>query len=145
ASPTGASTCADAVRFVYRGDTDQILDNGDPGTSFTGVWSHSEGPSRYGPTSLYAKSAAGTYTYNFSTITPGTYEVFAWWTTALSRSAQVPYTITHSSGSTTVTQDQLQNSGKWNSLGTFSFVANAMVRIDALADGKSYCADAIRI
>ena len=141
----GVSTCADAVRLVYRGNTDAILDSGDPGTSSTGVWTASTGPNPYGPGSLFAKGPAGTYTWVLGTQAPGTHEVFAWWTTASSRSTQARYTMTHAGGATTVLVNQTANGGRWNSLGTFTFGASATVRLDALADGKSYAADAIRV
>jgi hypothetical protein len=53
--------------------------------------------------------------------------------------------MTHAGGTTPVLVNQTVNGGKWNSLGTFTFGASATVRLDALADGKSYAADAIRV
>jgi glucose/arabinose dehydrogenase len=147
-SGAGVSTSADAVRFVLRGagpPLPLVLDTGDPGTTFTGTWLVSGAANPYGGGSLYAKSSTSSYTYTFSLAQPGSYEVLAWWTTIASRSASVPYTVTHDAGATTVQKNQLLDSGQWNSLGTFHFTGSATIRIDALPDGKSYCADAVSV
>jgi hypothetical protein len=134
------------VRLVPR-ERDAILDTGSPGTLSTGSWSISSGAGAYGPTSLFAKntSSLGTYKYTIPIVEPGAHEVVAGWTTLPSRSAQVPYVITHAGGTTTVQRSQLTNASRWNSLGTYTFGATAVVTIQALPDGKSVCADAIRL
>jgi glucose/arabinose dehydrogenase/PKD repeat protein len=142
----GPSTSADAVRFVKpSGETPThlILDNGSPGTSFTGTWTSSGGASPYGGSSVYAKNLAAKYTYAFSVPAPGQYEIQAWWTTLASRSPAVSYVIAHANGTTTVAVDQRSRGGQWNSLGTFQLGATATVTIVAKADGLSYCADAV--
>jgi hypothetical protein len=118
-----------------------ILDNGDPGTSFTGTWSISGAPNPFGANSLFAKNGP-TYTYDFTLASPGTYEVYAWWTQLSTRPPAAPYAITHSGGTTTVEVDQRVNGGQWNLLGSFTFDATARVRITAVGT-TSTCADAI--
>ena len=140
----GASTCADAVRVVRQsGATHRILDTGDPGTSFTGPWIPSGGPTPYGRGSLYAKGVLGTYRYSFSVPEAGTHEILAWWTTVSSRSSAVNYRVTHAGGMTTVQKSQKMDGGQWNSLGRFQLSGAGSVEIEARADGLSYCADAI--
>jgi len=143
----GYSTCADAVRLVPAGAVPAsiVLDTGDSGTASTGSWVPSGGPNPYGGGSLYSKGAVASYTYTFSALEPGTYEVLAWWTTLASRSPSVPYTVTHDAGSAVVSRSQLESGGQWNSLGTFHFTGSATVRIDARNDGKSYSADAVSL
>jgi hypothetical protein len=144
ATSNTVSTGADAVRLAPR-PGDLILDEDSPGISRTGAWAVSGGASHYGVLARYSKDRVSTYTYPFALAAPGDYEVFAWWTTISSRSSSVPYHITHASGTTTVLRDQLVDGGRWNSLGTYTFGATARVTIETRADGKSYCADAIRI
>lgn len=144
----GYSTCADAFGVVplriEEPPTELILDDGAPGTSFTGTWLVSGGTNPLGSQSLYAKTRA-TYTYRIELPAPGDYEISAWWTAFASRSDSVPYSIVHSGGTAVVRRSQLVNGGKWNSLGVFHFDSAATVTVTAQNDGKSYCADAIRI
>ena len=120
-----------------------VIDNGEPGTSFTGSWSTSGAPNPYSGNSLFAKNGA-TYTYTVSVPGPGLYTVRQWWTAASGRSTSVPVEITHSTGTTTITVDQRANGGQWNLLGTFSFASTAVVRINA-AGSASTCADAVQL
>jgi hypothetical protein len=119
-----------------------IIDNGEPGTSFTGSWSVSGSPNPFGTNSLFAKNGP-TYTYTFA-VTPGFYEVQAWWTTASGRSPNAPFDIQHLGGTTTVTRDQRVNGGQWNVLGTFEFGATAVITIRAVGT-TSTCADAMAL
>ncbi|MDL1984597.1 MAG: hypothetical protein LWX54_10500, partial [Deltaproteobacteria bacterium] len=85
---------------------DIIIDNGDPGTSFTGAWSVSGGLNPWNPddpsaTSLWSKNN-DTYTWTFTPSISGTYEFSMWWTTWSSYSTNVPVIIEHAAGSTVV-------------------------------------------
>jgi PKD repeat protein/glucose/arabinose dehydrogenase len=145
----GFSTCADAVRLVFKtsgtGPVERILDDGSPGTSSTGSWLVSGGADPYGASSVYAKNTVSTYTYSFTLPQAGSYEVFAWWTVLKSRSSSVNYEITHAGGKSTVVRSQKVNGGKWNSLGVMTFGSTAIVTVLARADGDSYSADAVRL
>jgi hypothetical protein len=141
ASGGGESTCADAVRLVRR-PSDIIIDDGDPGTSFTGEWSPSQGANPYGDGSRFALDQAGTYRYTF-TPEPGSYDLFAWWTSSPRRSSRVGYEVSHAGGGDIVTVNQRSAAGQWNLLGEFSFRGMGAVTIQALDDSTSYCADAI--
>ena len=57
-----------------------VLDNGQPGTSYTGIWKVSDGVKPYGSNSLYASANGASYTFDADLATPGEYQVFAWWT-----------------------------------------------------------------
>jgi hypothetical protein len=138
------STCADAIRLVQLPD-DVIIDNGDTGTSSSGVWSTSSGRSPYGPDSLFARSSTARYTYSFPVTKPGTYEVLAWWTTTKNRTTRAAYTISHATGTTTISASQKTGGGRWSSLGAYDFSGSAVVTIEPAGDGTSCCADALRI
>jgi hypothetical protein len=141
----GLSTSADAVALIPAGGapSDTIIDNGGPGTSSTGYWPASGAPDPYGTDSLYSKAANASYTYQVALPGPGTYDVYLWWTQWPSRLANVPVQVTHASGAANLTVDQRANGGQWNLIGTWSFGANATVKITSPGPGTT-CADAVR-
>lgn len=67
----------------------------------------------------------------------GLYRVHAWWTSHSNRTQSAQYEIHHRDGITTVTMDQTQNGGQWNSLEEFSFTTDsaAMVYLADSSDG----------
>ncbi len=122
---------------------DTIIDNGNPGTSFTGTWAISGGTSPYGTNSLWARDGA-TYTWQFTPQPAGTYEVYMWWSGWPSRATNIPVTINYHGGSRTVNINQQQNAGKWNSLGQYNFSTAGSVTITAAYGSEvSTCADAV--
>ena len=122
-----------------------ILDNGQPGTSFTGAWHLSAGEKPFGPDSLWAKGNPATYTYRLDIKTPGTYRVFATWTFYPSRAPEARYFISHTHGTSVLAFDQRQNASQWNELGLFEFQGGAVIVLEARPDGFSYCADAVML
>jgi len=159
----GGSTCADAVKLVkVDGDPDPdpdpdpgpgpnpgdevVLDNGDAGTSASGSWKLSGGPDYYGTQSLYSKQVGATYSYRFALATPGTYDVFIWWTQWPSRRTDVPVSVVHSTGTARIPFNQQTAGGRWNRVGSasWSFGSEALVTIESLGDGST-CADAIKL
>jgi len=122
---------------------DVIIDNGEPGTSYTGSWSISGGTSPYGDDSLWSRDGA-TYTWQFSNQPEGMYRVHAWWSGWPSRSNSVQARINYTGGQASATLDQSVNTGLWNNLGTFYFGGSGSVTITA-AEGSSVstAADAI--
>ena len=123
-----------------------IVDNGAPGTSYTGTWGVSGGTNAYGADSLWSRSGA-TYTWHADLPETGIYEILMWWTAYSSRSTNVPVTVQHSGGSQTVYINQQQNGGRWNSLGTYilSSAAGGTVTLAAPDPAPtSYCADAVQ-
>ena len=136
----GLITCFSAGNVF----ADFIIDNYDSGTSSTGDWAESGGTSPYGTESLWSRDGA-TFTWQFSSQPAGTYEVFMWWSGWSSRATSVPVTIVHRDGSQTVSVNQRQNAGKWNSLGQYYFNGTGRVTIKAVNGSTvSTCADAVR-
>ncbi len=123
---------------------DVIIDNGDTGTSYTGTWSLSGATDPYGASSLWSRNST-TYTFSMSGQAAGTYEVSMWWSGYSSRASSVPVAISYTGGTASTTVNQQQNSGQWNSLGTYYFDGSGSVTITA-ADGDSLstCADAVK-
>lgn len=150
ACTTGYVT-ADAVRFVRLNDF--IMDTNSPGVTFTpkvADW----------PSSTTSSGFYGTYYRHdnntnkgasFVQYAPtlgyaGNYEVFAWWSANANRANNVPITITHASGSATVTVDQRTNGGQWVSLGVYAFNAGSSGTVSISNTGTSgfVIADGVR-
>ena len=120
-----------------------ILDNGDPGTSYTGAWYASGGTGPYDTDSLWSRD--GTYTWTFTPQQTGVYELSMWWTYFVSRSANIPVDIEYSDGTTRVSINQYQNGSMWNSLGTYPFAAGTSYKVTITAQGSlTTCADAVK-
>jgi hypothetical protein len=84
--------------------------------------------------------------WSFTVSQSGRYEIYAWWWEGSWRPTDVPYTIDHLNGSTTVRVNQQANGGQWNSLGTFAFQGRGSVSVsDDVSTGDDLVADAVRI
>ena len=122
-----------------------IVDNDEPGTSFSGgEWGYSSGANPYGGSSRTEKEPGAAYTYETSLT--GSYEVFLWWTYWSSRCTDVPVDIYDGNSLlATVRVDQQANAGKWNLLGGYPFssgTARVVVRSESSTCSSS--ADAVR-
>ncbi|NOX33910.1 MAG: hypothetical protein GXP56_09265 [Deltaproteobacteria bacterium] len=100
-----------------------IIDNKDSGFTKSGSWSESSAQNygqEYKDSSLYSYTGTAKWTPYLSA---GTYNVYAWWGYAGSRTTQAQYTINHSGGTSTVTKDHdvLTDAFKWQLLGTYTF------------------------
>jgi len=106
----------------------------------------------YGNTHHFNRQINGedTATWVFSVPNPGSYEVYAWWvgnpTGQDYRSPDVPYTINHTGGGSTVEVNQKVNGGQWNLLGEYNFQDTGSVIVsDNVSSGRDIVADAIRL
>jgi hypothetical protein len=122
-----------------------IIDNGKAGTSYTGSWSVSGASGYYGSDSVWSRDGA-TYTWTFTPQTSGTYDISMWWTEWPSRSTNIPVDIQHAGGTKRVYINQLQNGGKWNLLGSFSYSAGVKYKVTIISQPgpSSTCADAVK-
>ena len=102
-------------------------------------------PDTYGANSVYGRNGA-TYTWTFTPAVSGNYEISMWWTYATSRSDNIPVDIPHFGGTDTYFINQQANAGKWNTLGTYPFVAGQSynIKITSQPNPTSTCADAVR-
>jgi len=81
---TGKMMLAIAVVLALLGlcggnaSADLIIDNGGPGTSYTGSWKVSGGTTPYGANSLWSRDGT-TYTWSFSGQPNGLYDISMWW------------------------------------------------------------------
>ena len=148
---TGKMMLAIAVVLALLGlcggnaSADLIIDNGGPGTSYTGSWKVSGGTTPYGANSLWSRDGT-TYTWSFSGQPNGLYDISMWWSGLSSRATNIAVTITHRDGTSTVYINQNINAGQWNSLGQFYLNGSGSVRITAASGSTvSTCADAVKI
>ena len=128
--------------------TTLTIDNTDAATSQSGSWSPSTNfPGYYGTNYHYSPNATGHwFEWTASTLSPGTYEVYAYWNANPDRPTDVSYLITHSGGTATRNNiNQTQNGSQWNLLGTYTFGTTGTVRVQSGGTGtEGTVADAIR-
>lgn len=140
---------------IYSGgtvNTDIIKDNTDTvGITFNGTWIASTvTPGYYGSNYWHDgntnKTAGQAIRWTPCLPYTGSYQVFARWTSGTSRCTNVPYQITHASGTTTVPVNQQLNNGTWVSLGTYNFNAGTAgyVRVSTTGTTGHVIADAVR-
>ncbi len=129
--------------FAPCASADVIIDNGDPGTSFTGSWPVSGGTNPYGGDSFWSRDGT-TYTWELGSQPAGRYEVLMWWSGWSSRAPIVPVDIQHADGVDYLFVNQRENAGQWNSLGTYYFDGEGSVMVTAAYGASvSTCADAV--
>lgn len=122
---------------------DNLVDNGGPGTSYTGTWPVSGGNDYYGADSQWSRDGT-TYTWALGSQPEGQYEIYMWWSSWPSRASSVPVQVRHTGGVSTLSIDQSQNGGRWNSIGIFNLDSASLVRITAASGSTvSTCADAV--
>ena len=91
-------------------------------------------------------TGSDTATWSFSLPWPGEYRVYAWWAEGSEKPTDVPYTVNHLGGSTTIPVNQQVNGGQWNLLGTFAFQQQGSVGLsDDASSGQKIVADAIKL
>jgi hypothetical protein len=155
ATPTSTSTVVPTMTATPTPNPNEvILDDADAGfsTSFgQDSWEEytQAGGRHYGGSHHY-NHQVGTgqdiAMWSFAVPKPGRYEVYAWWWEASWRPTDVPYTIKHLSGSTTVRVNQQTNGGQWNLLGTFDFQGQGSVVVsDDASSGQDIVADAVTL
>jgi PKD repeat protein len=130
--------------FAFTVHADVIIDNGNPGTSYTGSWGVSGGANPYGTDSVWSRNG-DTYSWQMSSQPAGVYEVYMWWSGYSSRATSISVAIDYANGTQTTTINQQQNAGQWNSLGQYYFNTTGKVTITAATSSTaSTCADAVR-
>jgi len=134
---------------------EQVIDNTDPGFSTTYeqdewiTWEAEDNQQLYGSdhrSNRQLGDGSDVATWAF-TVTPGRYEVFAWWYASGWRPTDVPYTVYHADGATTTRVDQTRDGGQWNSLGVYRFDTSGRVTLsdDCATGDRGVIADAIRV
>lgn len=124
------------------------VDNLDEGTTSTGSWTSLTLSTAYheGSNAVYHASGSGLNVFEWlmPTTTELAYKVYAKWVSHSNRGSNVPYTVHHAGGATTVLVNQQVDGGVWNLLGEFTLDANSKVVVSDDANGY-VLADAIRL
>lgn len=133
---------ADAVRW----EKGVVVDN--PDATLSGTWTEATDTTDTFSTNYhYHDAGSGTDTATWTPDIPatGTYAVYAWWSADTDRATDAPYTISYNGGTATVPVDQTADGGKWNYLGTYSFLigTSGYVELGETSTGK-VIADAVR-
>jgi hypothetical protein len=155
AFPTSTPTIVPTMAATPTADPDEvIIDNTDGrfSASFSqDAWVEytQEGGRHYGDSHYYNRligTGQDIAVWSFSVPKPGRYKVYAWWWEGSWRPKEVPYTISHVDGSTTVRVNQRIKGGRWNLLGAFDFLHRGSVAVsDDASSGYDVVADAVRV
>jgi hypothetical protein len=131
-----------------------IIDDSDPTFSTTSAgdpwiqYAH-VGGQHYGDTHYYNRvvgEGKDVATWAFAVPRPGPYNVYAWWWDGSWRPNDVPWTINHLGGATTVRVNQQVSGARWNLLGTFPFQGEGSISVsDGASSGSDIIADAVRL
>jgi sugar lactone lactonase YvrE len=113
-------------------------------------WTESSNTGFYGASKsrIMATGDGSSYaSYRLKGISPGKYQVSAWWVAASNRSTNTPYIIYRNGTGLpdTVRVNQTLNGGKFNALGTFDLGPNDSVVVSNQAAGQYVAADAISL
>jgi len=124
-------------------------DNADANFAVSGTWSTETGDTdKHKANYRWATAGtAATATWALNLPEPGQYEVQMWWPDGTNRTAGAKVSVTHASGTATVTMDQTKRGGLWIPLGTWNFNAGAgsVVVNAATSSTGRVMADAIRL
>lgn len=124
---------------------EQVIDNGEPGTSQTGLWLRSSAPGGFNNESLATPGGSGSkYRWTPQPLPEEYYDVYMWWAASEYRSAEVPIIINHAEGSTEIYANQQNNGGQWNYLGTWRFTKTTSAWIEISGTNGQACADAVK-
>lgn len=127
---------------------DIIIDN--PQGTCSANWATSTSSTqKYGSDYRWRSTTAisDPFTWTPTIVTPGNYEVYAWWPASSNRSTTAPYIIYYNGGSANVPMNQQINGGQWNSLGTYNFAAGTTGNVKLscwTTTGFVVCADAVK-
>ncbi|MFH2057812.1 MAG: PilC/PilY family type IV pilus protein [Pseudomonadota bacterium] len=122
-----------------------VIDNKNSGFTKSGTWNESSAQNygqEYNSSSLYSYTGTAKWT---PYLTAGTYNVYAWWGYAGSRTTTAQYTISHNSGTATVTKNHnvQTDAFQWQLLGTYTFDAGSSGYVTVQNTGSSsLCASA---
>ena len=130
---------------VGGGASGLIIDNGQPGTSFTGTWCVSEATNFFGTNSLYScGGGVDTYRWTPSIQATGVYAVYVWWSTHVNRSSAVPISVVHGGGTTTKMFNEKVGGGQWVLHGQYTLNAGTAGYVQVTDGGGQAAADAVR-
>jgi hypothetical protein len=135
------------LSFSTNATNDTIVDNDSLQTSQSGLWFSSTGyPGYYGADYRYSPNSTGHWFQWTTPLVAGEYQVYARWPAVTGRPSDCSYDITHSGGTTNISNvNQQINGNQWILLGTFTFGTTGTVRALSGSTGlEGMAADAVR-
>jgi RHS repeat-associated protein len=103
-------------------------------------------PGYYGYNYHTDATGSGSFTWNLTIPADGTYQVYVQYPAVTGAATTATYTLTHAGATDTKTIDQTTNTGKWVSLGSYSFTQAAAAKISLAANSSGTAvADAVKI
>ena len=122
---------------------DIVIAQGQPGTSFKGLWT----PSGVVPGTLRADQNAGnSYRWTLTIVAEGDYDVFVRWGAYSARGSAVPFDVKDASGAVTrKTFDERINNQVWTLHGRYHFKPNDGSYVETIALSGEASADAIKL
>jgi len=113
-------TFVDAIRLVKTGK-EQIIDNLDEEFYVTGSWYQFNNANAWEASCRYTTTLGSKAYFDINIEENGEYDIYAWWPVYVSAGQNVPFEITHVSGTNVIRKDQHAGSPQWNYLATYSF------------------------
>lgn len=141
----------DSAHFPALPTFQKIMDTGDQGVSVNGTgWIDNSTTGYWGTTKAKVAQlgpANNSITFKPVGLPSVPLDVQAWWPAISINSKDTPFTIKHKNGTDTVRVDQSVNSGKWTTIGTFTFAGDTNDAVTISNNGTTgfvVCADAVR-
>ena len=123
-----------------------VIDNNDYGVTKSDNWTQNDAyPGYYDTNYFYSHSTDNEWFQWTTSLTPGKYDVYAWWQAANGRPTNAIYETQHANGTSNTTVNQEENGAQWNLLGNYSFNNTATVKLYNNSNSDNGAsADAIR-
>lgn len=122
-----------------------IMDNDDPGTSFTGAWASTKSKKAYNSNYGLSNNNGNTYRWTPSNLNASDYQVYARWPGVKKHNSSAQYTVSHNGQTTNSNQDQSKAGKQWVLLGTYTFSGDGSEYIELSDLGGKTAADAVRL
>ena len=123
---------------------DIIVDNGDPGTTFTNKWCLSALAGYNGSTSLYNCGTPATYRWTPAIVTTGEYDVYVWWPSNPNRSASVPTKVVYGANTAVKYFNHQQPGNQWVLHGRYPVGPGENFYVEVVMSSGIASADAVK-
>jgi hypothetical protein len=139
------------VSGVYQFSTAGSLIVDNTSAAISGTWTTSSVPDQYSNDYLSIASVSGaptaTVTFRPNIVTPGLYNIYAWYPSGAGQAPNVPFAIAFNGGATTASVNEQSDGGSWQSLAQslpFARGTNGYVQVANNAALGNVAADAVR-
>jgi hypothetical protein len=125
-----------------------VVDNRDRGARVVSgtAWTQSSPATELGPDCKYHAAGTGRDVFSFQAKlgATGSYRVYGWWNAFSNHATNAPFHVTSAAGTSVVRMNQRTAGGGWVLIGTFTFNAGQVARVDLSDDANGFVvADAV--